>query len=75
MYNAKPTTATNTHREEEEEEEEEEEGDDDDEGLVEEQLNQNEPDNQGSNHSSPRTKPTGCVHKFITNKTAQYKPS
>lgn len=63
MYNAKSTTpVANTHREEEEEEE----GDDDDEGLIEEQLNPNEPDNQDSNHSSPGTK-TMCVQKFMNN--------
>jgi hypothetical protein len=60
IYNAKSTTpVTNSQREEEEE------GDDDDEGLIEEQLNPNELDNQGSNHSSPGTKSTTCVHKFM----------
>jgi len=46
MYNSNSNVApTTSHREEEEEEEEEEEDDDEDEGLVEEQLHENEPDN------------------------------
>lgn len=37
-----------------EDEDDEEEEDDDDEGLVEEQLNQNDVDMHGSEHASPR---------------------
>ncbi|KAF8071663.1 hypothetical protein FPV67DRAFT_1482234 [Lyophyllum atratum] len=55
MFNSKVVPMQSTHREEEEEEEE----DGDDEGLVEEQLSRQEPEGQGSNPSSPRTKPTG----------------
>lgn len=49
----------------EEEEEEEEEDDDEDEGIVEDQLNQNDPDPHGSNSSSPR--PSGYIlHPFTS---------
>lgn len=51
-----PTTVEPSREEEEEEEEEE-----DDEGLVEEQLNQDEPENTGSNPSSPPTKPPNTL--------------
>ena len=52
-YVQRQKTANDPARPPEEEEEEEEE--DDDEGLVEEQLNSNDADVQGSNHSSPKT--------------------
>ena len=51
-----PVNQRNAHLEEEEEEDED---DEDDEGLVEEQLNQNDADIHGSDPSSP--KPTGYV--------------
>lgn len=63
QYSTTPTIydpkSTNTHRQEEEEEEEED--DDDDEGIVEQQLNQNEPESHPSNPASPQSRP-GFVH-------------
>ncbi|KAJ3515901.1 hypothetical protein NLJ89_g1467 [Agrocybe chaxingu] len=52
-------TAAPAQPQQEEEEEEEEEDDDDDEGLVEEQLNQNDADMHGSRPTSP--KPSSSV--------------
>lgn len=43
-----------------------EDDDDDDEGRVEEQLNENEPDNQPSNHSSPTIQNTRYVIVFYS---------
>ncbi|TFK40158.1 hypothetical protein BDQ12DRAFT_485905 [Crucibulum laeve] len=60
MYQQKASmNDSGTHREEEEEEEEEE--DDDDEGMVEEQLSRNEPDNQASNPASPPDRTHGSA--------------
>ena len=50
-YNEAPKQPTPKHAEAEEEDEEE---DDDDEGLVEEQLNQNDVDMHGSDNASPQ---------------------
>ncbi|KAF9048446.1 hypothetical protein BJ165DRAFT_1459614 [Panaeolus papilionaceus] len=54
----------------EEEEEEEEEDDDEDEGIVEDQLNQNDPDPHGSNSSSPRPSGSGD-HQPSQSRSAQ----
>ncbi|KAF8150656.1 hypothetical protein B0H34DRAFT_147652 [Crassisporium funariophilum] len=54
VHPPKPATNVPSGQPEEDDDEEEEEEDDDDEGLVEEQLNRNDADVHGSNHSSPK---------------------
>lgn len=58
QYSSTPTVydpkSATTHRQEEEEEEDD---DDDDEGMVEQHLNQNEPEGHPSNPASPQSRP------------------
>jgi hypothetical protein len=63
VYNQNVAPATN-HREEEEEEEEAD--DDEDEGLVEEQLNEDEPENNSASNLTPEGQPSACVHTSMT---------
>jgi Myc amino-terminal region len=60
IYDPKSTT-TNRHDEDDEEEE-----DDDDEGMVEQQLNQNEPENHASNPASPHSRPRSVLSPVLT---------
>jgi hypothetical protein len=61
IYDPKTTT---THRHEEEDDDDED--DDDDEGMVEQQLNQNEPENHASNPASPHSRPGSVLSSIIT---------